>query len=102
MGRREPSTPRAGAGERGTVAQRALVTLVVLALIVAVGFLAADVNHRRYRLTAVDGQIVVERGRNMPVGSTSSWPGKGEPFLPRIRLQSFTCSATAQPEYPGL
>jgi hypothetical protein len=63
-------------GERGGVAVRAAVGLVVLALLGAVGFLGSEVNHRRYRLAVEDGQLLVERGRMLPVGFEAYLPAE--------------------------
>lgn len=45
-----------------------LVVGVVLALLAAVAYLLADINHRRYRLAVRQGQLQVERGLFLPVG----------------------------------
>lgn len=44
------------------------ITLGVAALLALVGYLLADINHRRYRLAYVDHQLLVEQGRFFPVG----------------------------------
>jgi hypothetical protein len=45
-----------------------LVTLLMLALAAVVLYLASTINHGKYRLTFVDGTLVVERGRLLPIG----------------------------------
>lgn len=59
---------RSSATERGNAGLRMLVTLLVVGLAGAVGYLAADVNHGRYRLVSADGRLAVERGRFFPFG----------------------------------
>lgn len=51
-----------------------VVTLIALGLAAVVGYLLSEINHRRYRLAAHEGQLVVERGRMLPFGF--------EPFVP--------------------
>lgn len=44
------------------------VLLVVLGLTAVVVYLLSDINHRRYRITARDQMLVVQKGRFMPFG----------------------------------
>ncbi len=48
--------------------KKALVTLIVLALLAAVTYLAGTINHNRYRLVQQDEQVMVERGTMLPFG----------------------------------
>ena len=56
------------AHERGGALVPVLLIVVVLGLLAAVGYLAATINHGRYRLAENNGTLVVERGRLLPVG----------------------------------
>ena len=52
--------------------QRAVLWLVILALLGTVWWLASERNERHYRLVAENGQLVVERGRFFPLGTAVS------------------------------
>lgn len=51
-----------------------LICLGVAALLLLVGYLLSDINHRRYRLAMVAQQLMVEQGRFFPVGYTLYQP----------------------------
>src|SRR5690349_16087471 len=74
--------PDGGAGRRkgaegGKVFTGLLVTVIILGLAGLVAYLLSDINARRYRLTAVGGELVVENGRFFPVGF--------ERYMPRVK-----------------
>ena len=58
----------------GRAFTRLVVTLVVLGLIGAVGFLLSQLNARTFTLQPQDGKLLVMKGRMLPVGS--------EPYRP--------------------
>jgi len=58
----------------GRAFTRLVVTLVVLGLIGAVGFLLSQLNARTFTLQQQDGKLLVMKGRMLPVGS--------EPYRP--------------------
>ncbi|MBI3179473.1 MAG: hypothetical protein HYZ27_07405 [Deltaproteobacteria bacterium] len=62
----EASEPKSG----GRTLLAVFVTLVILGLIGAIFYLASDINRRRYRLMAVEGNLVVQQGRMLPLGFT--------------------------------
>jgi hypothetical protein len=53
---------------RGWPVRLVLWTLVLLALAAAVVYLLSDLNRHRFRLTVVDGALVIEQGRFLPAG----------------------------------
>ena len=55
-------------GEHGGAMTVVLLVLAVLGLLTAVGYLAATVNHGRYRFAESNGTLVVERGLLLPLG----------------------------------
>ena len=59
----------------GRTFSRLLVTLLVLALAGGVLFLLSQLNSRTYRLAHEGGQLVVLKGRLLPVGATPYRPG---------------------------
>jgi hypothetical protein len=59
----------------GRTFSRVLVTLVVLALAGGVLFLLSQLNSRTYRLGHEGGQLVVLKGRMLPLGSVPYRPG---------------------------
>ncbi|HTS81122.1 MAG TPA: IF-2 protein [Myxococcaceae bacterium] len=59
----------------GRAFTRLVVTLVVLALLGAVGFLLARLNSRTFTLQQTDGKLVVLKGRMLPFGSEPYRPG---------------------------
>ncbi|MCA1828537.1 MAG: hypothetical protein ABR567_05450 [Myxococcales bacterium] len=61
-------TPRKGGGGL----QRAVLWLVIAALLGTVWWLASERNERHYRVAAENGQLVIERGRFFPTGSSPS------------------------------
>lgn len=64
---------------------RFMVTLVVLGLMGLVGYLAAERNARTFTLEVQDDQLVVQKGRNLPVGA-DPWrpddPSLAESYAP--------------------
>jgi hypothetical protein len=64
---------------------RLVVTLLVFALLGAVGFLLAQLNARTFTLQQQDGKLLVMKGRMLPVGSdhtarrTRRWPPPTRP-----------------------
>ncbi|MGZ6143986.1 MAG: hypothetical protein ACXWLM_11650 [Myxococcales bacterium] len=46
--------------------------LVIAALLAAVWWLASDRNERHYRVASENGQLIVERGRFFPTGTTAA------------------------------
>jgi len=58
----------------GRAFTRLVVTLLVFALLGAVGFLLAQLNARTFTLQQQDGKLLVMKGRMLPVGS--------EPYRP--------------------
>jgi hypothetical protein len=70
---------------------RMLVTLLVLALIAAVGFLMSQLNARTYSLEVSEGKLWVKKGRMMPYGSQpfrSSDPALVDAYAP-LELHGF-------------
>ncbi|HET9452010.1 MAG TPA: IF-2 protein [Aggregicoccus sp.] len=59
----------------GRTFSRVVVTLVVLALAGGVLFLLSQLNSRTYRLAHENGQLVVLKGRLLPLGATPYRPG---------------------------
>ena len=59
----------------GRTFSRVLVTLLVLALAGGVLFLLSQLNSRTYRLAHENGQLVVLKGRLLPVGAVPYRPG---------------------------
>lgn len=55
-------------GEHGGAMTVVLLTLAVLGLLAVVGYLAATVNHSRYRFAESNGMLAVERGLLLPLG----------------------------------
>jgi hypothetical protein len=53
----------------GRAFTRLVVTLLVLALLGAVGFLLSQLNARTFTLQSQDGKLLVMKGRMLPVGS---------------------------------
>lgn len=71
-----PTPQSPGYGSRaGSAFKRLLVTLVVLALAGAVLFLLSQLNHRTFTLVQDGGNLVVMKGRMLPVGATPFRPG---------------------------
>ncbi|MBN1962709.1 MAG: hypothetical protein JW841_17390 [Deltaproteobacteria bacterium] len=62
------SEPKRAVGESGGAATVVLLILVVLGLLALVGYLAATVNHGRYRFALHNDMLVIERGRLLPIG----------------------------------
>ncbi|HET9158923.1 MAG TPA: hypothetical protein VFN91_19775 [Myxococcaceae bacterium] len=58
----------------GRAFTRLVVTLVVLGLLGAVGFLLSQLNARTFTLQVQDGKLLVMKGRMLPVGA--------EPYRP--------------------
>ena len=56
----------------GGALQRAVLWLVIAALLGTVWFLASERNERHYRVFAENGQLVIERGRFFPMGTAPS------------------------------
>ena len=52
--------------------QRAVLWLVIAALLGTVWWLASERNERRYRVVSGNGQLVIEHGRFFPTGSIAS------------------------------
>jgi hypothetical protein len=69
-----PSTSDSIGRRAGRAFTRVLVTLLVFGLLGAVGFLLSRLNARTFVLQAVDGKLVVMRGRMLPLGT--------EPYRP--------------------
>jgi hypothetical protein len=63
----------------GRAFTRLVVTLVVLSLIGAVGFLLSQLNARTFTLQQQDGKLLVMKGRMLPMGSEAYRPS--EPAL---------------------
>lgn len=62
-------------GHKATRALVRLVTfLVVLAILGVVGFLLAELNSRSFTITQSEGRLIINKGRNLPIGM--------EPFKP--------------------
>jgi len=61
-------TPKKGGGGL----QRAVLWLVIAALLGTVWWLASERNERHFRVVAENSQLVIERGRFFPTGSTAS------------------------------
>ena len=72
--RPSPQSPSFGS-RAGSTFKRLLITLVVLALAGAVLFLLSQLNHRTFTLVSDGGQLVVMKGRMLPVGATPFRPG---------------------------
>jgi hypothetical protein len=51
---------------------RAVLWLVIAALLATVWWLASDRNERHYRVATENGQLVIERGRFFPMGTAPS------------------------------
>ena len=74
------STTSDSLGRRaGRAFTRLVVTLLVLGLLGAVGFLLSQLNARTFTLEMVDGKLVVMKGRLLPLGSEPYRPS--EPAL---------------------
>lgn len=56
----------------GGALSRAVLWLVIAALLATVWWLASDRNERHYRAVVENGQLVVERGRFFPTGTAPS------------------------------
>jgi len=63
------------AGGIGRIFATLMAVILIIALAGAVGYLLSDINHRRYRLHAAAGRLLIERGRFLPFGF--------EPFVPK-------------------
>jgi hypothetical protein len=71
-----PQQNRPGLGRRATRAfTRLLLTLFVLGLLGAVGFLLSQLNARTFTLALENGQLVVMKGRMLPTGAVPYRPG---------------------------
>jgi hypothetical protein len=57
---------------RGSGMQRAVLWLVIAALLGTVWFLASERNERHYRVATENSQLVIERGRFFPIGTAPS------------------------------
>jgi len=57
------------APRRGSALQRFVLWVVILALLVAVGWLASERNQHHFRVAAQGSLLVVERGRFFPMGT---------------------------------
>jgi hypothetical protein len=74
------STTSDSLGRRaGRAFTRLVVTLIVLGLLGAVGFLLSQLNARTFSLEMVDGKLVVMKGRLLPLGTQPYRPS--EPAL---------------------
>jgi len=69
-----PSTSDSVGRRAGRAFTRLVVTLLVLGLLGAVGFLLSRLNARTFLLQEADGKLVVMKGRMLPLGA--------EPFRP--------------------
>jgi hypothetical protein len=76
--RTQPSEPSFG-HRAGRAFTRLLVTLLVLALVGAVGYLLSVLNARTFTLEEQAGKLVVMKGRMFPMGSDPFRPA--DPFL---------------------
>jgi len=71
-----PQQNRPGFGRRATSAfTRLLVTLLILGLGGAVGFLLSQLNARTFTLAQESGHLVVMKGRMLPTGAVPYRPG---------------------------
>ncbi|MFY0524249.1 IF-2 protein [Archangium gephyra] len=71
-----PQQNRPGFGRRATSAfTRLLVTLLILGLGGAVGFLLSQLNARTFTLAQENGHLVVMKGRMLPTGAAPYRPG---------------------------
>jgi hypothetical protein len=71
-----PQQNRPGFGRRATSAfTRLLVTLLILGLGGAVGFLLSQLNARTFTLAQESGHLVVMKGRMLPTGAAPYRPG---------------------------
>ena len=71
-----PQHSRQSIGRRATNAfTRLLITLLILGLVGAVGFLLAQLNARTFTLVQDNGQLVVMKGRMLPTGAAPYRPG---------------------------
>jgi hypothetical protein len=57
------------AARRGSTLQRLVLWLIILALLVAVGWLASERNQHHFRVAAQGSLLVIERGRFFPIGT---------------------------------
>ena len=72
----EQAAPR-----RGSALQRLVLWLIILALLVAVGWLASERNQHHFRVAAQGSLLVVERGRFFPIG-TMAVPATDKSYAP--------------------
>ncbi len=71
MARRIARTEAGGAARGFTIL---LVVVIIIALAGVVLYLLSDLNARRYRIADRHGQLVVQKGRNLPVGFVAFVP----------------------------
>lgn len=71
-----PQHSRQSFGRRATSAfTRLLITLLILGLVGAVGFLLSQLNARTFTVVLDNGQLVVMKGRMLPTGAAPYHPG---------------------------
>ncbi|MGH2904911.1 MAG: hypothetical protein ACRDK7_15215, partial [Solirubrobacteraceae bacterium] len=63
----DPAPKSGGGGLRAVV-----LWLVIAALLAAVWWLASERNERHFRVSAENGQVLIERGRFFPIGTAAS------------------------------
>jgi hypothetical protein len=65
----EQAAPR-----RGSALQRLVLWLIILALLIAVGWLASERNEHHFRVLAQGNLLLIERGRFFPIGTVRVSP----------------------------